>query len=311
MEKLRSLVTGGAGFIGSSIVEKLLGKGYKVTVVDNLSNSNGKLIAKRDVEFIRGDISKPAVVKILRNYSFHHIYNFGSPSTDRFYTSNGKAVCETIRGMFNVLEIARVTGADSIIYPSSGTVYGNLPASQTESGKIMPKSMYACTKMFLENFAGTINFEGIALLGLRIFTGYGEREMSKSPDSRSVVSIFYKAISSNLQPVVYGDGQQRRDFVYSDDIANIAIVGAEKKLAGVLNVGSGYSASFNELIDLLNRKLGKSIRPKYVDSPITKIDETRADISKLSTKLDYKPLRIEEGIELYLKRIKDVERLLS
>jgi UDP-glucose 4-epimerase len=311
VENLSSLVTGGAGFIGSSIVEKLLGKGYKVTVVDNLSNSNGKLIANRDVEFIRGDISKPAIVKTLRNYSFNHIYNFGSPSTDRFFTSNGQAVCETIRGMFNVLEIARVTGADSIIYPSSGTVYGNLPAPQTESAKIMPKSMYACTKMFLENFSGTINFEGIALLGLRIFTGYGEREMSKSPDSRSVVSIFYKAISSNLQPVVYGDGQQRRDFVHSDDIANIAIVGAKKKLAGVLNVGSGYSTSFNELIDLLNRKLGKSIKPKYINSPITKIDETRADISKLSTKLEYKPLRIEEGIDLYLKRIKDIERLLS
>ncbi len=311
MESLRCLVTGGAGFVGSSIVEKLLGKGYKVTVLDNLSNSNGKLIANLDVEFIREDISKPEVVKTLRNHSFDHIYNFGSPSTDRFFTSNGKAVCETIRGMFNVLEIARVTGADSIIYPSSGTVYGNLPAPQTESGKIMPKSMYACTKMFLENYSSTINYEGISLLGLRIFTGYGEREMSKSPDSRSVVTLFYKAISSNLQPVVYGDGQQRRDFVHSDDIANIAIASAEKKVSGVLNVGSGYSTSFNELIELLNTKLGKSIKPKYIQSPITRINETKADISMLSEKLNYKPLKIEEGIELYLDRIKEIEKMLS
>jgi len=309
MTMKRCLVTGGAGFIGSSIVKKLLEKGYELTIVDNLSNSNGKLIEDLPVEFIKKDISDPKIIETFKNYDFKYIFNFGSPSTDRFFNLDGSGVCETIKGFFNVIQIADNTGAESIVYPSSGTVYGNLPPPQSESMKLKPKSMYACTKAFLENFADTIKDENKKILGLRIFTGYGEGELSKAEYSRSVVTLFYLSISNNISPIVYGNGEQKRDFVYVEDIANIAIMGAEKKLSGVINVGSGNSTSFNELINILNLKLEKNIKPKYIPSPILHIDETKADISLLLKLLEYYPLKIDKGIDKYLIGINKMKKL--
>jgi nucleoside-diphosphate-sugar epimerase len=303
------LVTGGAGFIGASIVRLLKSKGYDVIVVDDLSNSDGKMINELDVELFKGDISKPEIIDLLKPYTFKYIFNFGSPSTDRFYDLTGRGVCETIKGMLNIAQIAESTGVNSVVYPSSGTVYGNLPAPQSESVKLKPKSLYACTKSFLEDFSATVASETTKYLGLRIFTGFGEGELAKVEFSRSVITLFYLSILKNLSPVIYGDGSQRRDFVYSSDIANIALLGAEKKLSGALNVGSGISHSFNEVIEILSERLGKRVIPKYIESPISHIGETRADISSLLNLLNYKPLRLEEAIDLYLERIKPVEKL--
>jgi len=309
MSEGKCLVVGGAGFIGVKIVQKLIEMGYEVTVVDNLSNSDGKLLNKLKCEFIKQDVSDVRVVEMFSKYSLKYIFNFGSPSTDRFFTFDGKGTCETIRGMLNIIEIAKVTGASSIVYPSSGTVYGNLPPPQSEVMKTKPKSMYACTKAFLENISDTVDIKGLNIAGLRIFTGYGEGEIAKSPDSRSVVSLFYDSISRDIPPIVYGNGEQKRDFVYVDDIANIAIKVAESNFRGIVNVGSGTSTSFNHLIELLNSKLGKSVKPRYIPSPIVHISETRADISKLRDEIGYLPVSIEKGIEMYLNRIKIVEKI--
>jgi UDP-glucose 4-epimerase len=305
------LVTGGAGFIGSSIVRELHHRGYNVVVADNLSNSDGRLISKNEVEFFKVDIASPTFVDIFKRRDFKYIFNFGSPSTDRFFDLSGSAVADTIKGMFNVISIAGFTGTESVVYPSSGTIYGSLSPPQSEHATPKPKSMYASTKMFLENFSNTLADSDTAYLGLRIFTGFGEAELSKMQESRSVISLFYESISKEMSPVIYGNGEQRRDFIYSDDIAKVAVIGAEKEVEGVINVGTGSSYSFNDVVELLNKKFGKSVKPKYVKSPIMHIPETRADISLLKEKLAYTPQSFENSLNLFLTRVRELEKFHS
>lgn len=292
------LVTGGTGFLGSAITKGLRNKGFNVTIIDDLSNSNRNVLRYLDAEFIKGDISLNETLQSIKNREFRYIFNFGSPSSSTLFSLDGKAVYQTVKGMFNVIGFSRSAGTEAIIYPSSGTVYGNLPPPHQEYVKTRPKNMYACTKSFLENYSQTIQDERFKILGLRIFTGYGAGELSKSDNTKSVVPLFYDSISRNERPVVYGDGHQRRDFVYVDDVAKVAIEGAIRGVSGIMNVGSGESTSVNALIEMVNQKLGRSLEPVYIPSPAPLVEETRADIGILKEKLNYTPLPLKAGIDL-------------
>jgi nucleoside-diphosphate-sugar epimerase len=304
-----SLVIGGFGFLGSAISNNLIRLGSNVTIIDNLETGNRKLINDENYNFLNTDVCSENWQEQLKKSEFDYIFNFGSYSSDRVYNLGGEAVFRTIKGMFNVVKFAEATGVKSVIYPSSGTVYGNSIPPQSENNSILkPKTMYACTKLFLENFTQTLN--GSTNYGaLRIFTGYGEGEIFKG-NLASVVTLFYKAMTQSKKPVIYGNGEQKRDFIYSDDIAKIAIKLAENGFNGSINVGTGVSTSFNQLIESFNDLLGIQVKPEYINSPIPWVDETRADLTKLKAVTGYKPKGIKEGITSFINEIakyKDLE----
>jgi UDP-glucose 4-epimerase len=304
MSNTKALVVGGFGFIGSAISNVLINKGYDVTIIDNLETGNKKLVKEEKYDFINADICSEDWGKDLKDKEFDSIFNFGSYSSDRFFNLDGNAVYRTIKGMFNVVKYAESHEVKSVVYPSSGTVYGNIKPPQSEQSPLTPKSMYACTKLFLENFVQTLNGK-TKYVGLRIFTGYGEGEIYKG-NVASVVTLFYKSLIKGESPVIYGNGEQSRDFVYGDDIANIAIGLAEVGFNGVINVGSGESTSFNRLVRILNEMLGIDIHPKYIESPIPWVDETRADTTELNEVLHYKPKNITQGIKSFLDGVSKI-----
>jgi len=223
-------VTGGFGFLGSEIVKECLRKGFEVDVVDNLSSGNLNLLKGYDVGFHKLSVESENFVDKLRDNKYDYIFNFGSPSSDRLYALDGHSLFVTAKGMLNCVKLAQITGASKIVFPSSGNVYGNLDPPQTEALCPRPLTQYASTKVLLENLAGIYRSKDLRILGLRIFTGYGEGERFKG----GIASFAWKAYLAGIEDKeidVYEDGEQRRDFIYGEDVARIAVKGAESGLS--------------------------------------------------------------------------------
>ena len=312
MENISALVTGGAGFIGSSIVNKLLKKGWEISIVDNFSTSSNKSIIrnrsylKEATELIEFDISNPKIKDVLSGKRFDYIFNFGSYSSDRSYEKDPiDGTNKTINGMLNIVQIAKQCNASKIIYPSSGTVYGNTPAPQIETQTLQPQTLYAITKIYLE-LLSKIN-KDVSMVGLRIFTGFGAMEVLKGNLS-SVVTKFTLSVLNNAPVELYGDGEQKRDFIEVEDIAEIAYRSAlNNNIPEIVNVGTGSSYSFNALIDLIAKHAGTEPIVKHVESKTRFVLETRADISIISGLLDYTPAVLPVAYSKYFKELKQLD----
>lgn len=246
--------------------------------------------------------------KNLKGEEYDFIFDFGSYFSDKFFNLDGKALYRTIKEMFNVVKYAEPRWVRSVVYPSSGTVYGNTRRPQSEQSALKRKSMFVHTKLFLENFVQTLNGKA-KYVGLRIFIGYGEGEIYKG-NIASVVTLSNKSLIRGEGPITYPNGEQKRDFVYADDIANRATGLAEIGFNGVINVASGESKSFSRLVEILNDSLNTDMPPKYIEYPMSWVDEARPDISKLNEVLHYKPKNITQEIRssLYgVSKLSDIE----
>ena len=309
MESNEALVTGGAGFIGSSIVRNLIGKGWDVTVIDDFSTNRTLLssdILEGVNELIKYDLSNPAIKNKFQGKRFDYVFNFGSYSSDRNFERDAiDATNKTINGMLNTLQIARQCKASAFVYPSSGTVYGNTPAPQKESQFLAPQTLYSITKIYLE-LLSKIN-KDINTVALRIFTGFGAREIFKG-NLASVVTQFTLSVLAHDSVEIYGDGNQKRDFIESEDIAEIAIrASLNRDAPPVLNAGTGYSYSFNDLVKLIAKHTNIEPNVKYVESKTRFVSETRADTSVLENILKYNPKKLEVA---YVKYFQDLKQLL-
>ncbi|MGB9830976.1 MAG: NAD-dependent epimerase/dehydratase family protein [Fervidicoccus fontis] len=215
------------------------------------------------------------------------------------FNENPKAcVHTTVCGFINVLEWAKRTGVKKVIYPSSGSVYGNTSLPQREDMQPHPTNLYGISKLFCEFIAEKYS-KDIPSVGLRIFAGYGPGEEHKGRIA-SVVTLFLNSLLKNERPVIFGDGSQKRDFVYIDNIVEATLRSAEDHVRGIINVGNGRSYSFNEVLSMLNNMLNKRIEPLYVDKPTNYLENTLADITKMKTTLGIEPLSLEEGLRRYL-----------
>jgi UDP-glucose 4-epimerase len=309
METFRALVTGGLGLIGSSLVSNLLKSGNELVVIDNGSAFDYNLFQKlssqisEDVTLIKSDTEDQKLLDLLKHENFDFIFNFGSYSSDRYYEKNDiDAVNRTINGMLNIFKLAKITKASRIIYPSSGTVYGNNHSPQGEGINLMPQTLYSITKIYLE-LLSKINKE-IESVGLRIFTGYGSREWYKG-DLSSVVSLFTTSAIEKKSIEIYGDGNQRRDFIESDDIAEIAVrLAKDETPPSIVNCGSGESNSFNELIDLISKSVDGKLDVRYVKSKTKFVAETKANIDLMLNHTKFKPKRLNEIFPHYFKELK-------
>ncbi len=300
------LVTGGAGFIGSNLVEVLLNAGYKVRVLDNLTTGRRKnvelFLAHENYSFILADITD---FKSCLNategvdYVLHHAAQ-GSVSLSIELPRHFETV--NIHGTLNMLEASRQNGVKKFVYASSASVYGDdptLPKKEGLEGKVL--SPYALTKEVNEKFARLYSdLYGLETYGLRYFNVFGKRQNPQGAYA-AMIPKFIQKLLNNEQPTIHGDGQQSRDFTYIDNVieANLKACKASSESAGeVFNIGNGEQQTLLDIYYMLCEALGKEIEPIFGPERAGDIRHSYADIQKAQYLLDYTPQwDFERGIK--------------
>ncbi len=297
------LVTGGAGFIGSNIVKKLLENGEIVRVLDDLSTGKHENIKEflDRIEFIQGDFTDLDVArKGVEGVDFvlHHgaISSVPRSIDDPIKTNNAN-----ILGTLNMLVASRDAGVKRFVYAASSSAYGDsqvMPKVETMS--TAPKSPYAIQKLTAEQYCQNFyTLFGLETVCLRYFNVFGPNQDPASVYS-AVIPLFIKKILAGQSPIIYGDGTTSRDFTYIDNNvdANIKACLTPKECAGqVINIACGYEISLNQLVEKINTVLRTSIKPEYKEERRGDVKHSLANISKAEQLLGYKPIvSFDEGL---------------
>jgi nucleoside-diphosphate-sugar epimerase len=288
------LVTGGAGFIGSHLVEALLNAGHTVRVLDNFSTgSRDNLAAVRDrIEIIPGDITDQETVHIaMREIElvFHQAALASVPRSiaDPMATHNA-----CVNGTLHVLLAAREAKVRRVVYAASSSAYGNterLP--KTETDPTNPLSPYAVAKLAAEHYcAAFTNVYGLETVRLRYFNVFGPRQTPDSPYA-AVIPLFIQALTTGCSPLIHGDGEQSRDFTYVADTvqANLKAAEAPNAAGKVYNVACGQRTSLLELVGILNSLLGTDIEATHGPARPGDVRHSQADIERARRDLGYRP----------------------
>lgn len=297
---MSTLVTGGAGFIGSNLVEELLAAGEDVVVLDNMhTGSPGNLDGlKGSLKVIRASCNDLPGMDLCPE----RIYHLGIPSSSPMYKKNPYLVGEALNGFTAVFELARKSGA-RVVYASSSSLYNGLQPPHREDMTIQVADYYTEARLAMERMAELykILFD-VNSAGMRFFSVYGPKEEAKKQYA-NMVSQFLWEMREGKTPVIFGDGSQTRDFTYVKDVVQALRLAMKSDYHGILNVGTGKAYSFNDVIRILNEKLGVSIKPQYAANPIKNyVKDTRADISKVNSVLGFKAeFLLEKGIDALLK----------
>jgi len=288
------LVTGGAGFIGSHIVEALVERGHKVRVLDNLSTGYLKNLENvRDrIEFVEGDIlDADLVTKVIQgvDWVFHQAALASVPrSVERPLETH--AACAT--GTLVLLDAARKAKVRRFVYAGSSSAYGDQPYSaKRECDLPDPISPYGAAKLSGELYCRAFHATyGLPTVVIRYFNVFGPRQDPNSPYS-AVIPLFITAILKGKRPVVYGDGLQSRDFTYVANVVHANLLAAEKDgVAGrVFNAAGGRSITLLQLLAALNEVLGTAVEPEFAPPRPGDIRESMADISAARKLLGYEP----------------------
>jgi UDP-glucose 4-epimerase len=298
------VVTGGAGFIGCHLAEELVSQGYYVIVLDDLST--GKLenitdLLRRDsAQFIQGSVTDlPLLQELFQavKYVFHQAAAASVPhSVEDPLTTNEV----NIKGTLNVLVAARDNRVRKVIYASSAAVYGE-PTSlpQNEDLPTNTLSPYAVTKLAGEYYCNIFRqIYGLSTVSLRYFSVYGSRQDPHSQYA-NVIPAFIGRISQDLPPIIFGDGEQSRDFVFVQDAVRANILAAESTAEGVYNIGSSQSITINRLAKVILNLMRKDLEPMHENPRAGDQRHTLADISK-ARRFGYEP---EYSLEKGLKQI--------
>ena len=295
---LKIVVTGGCGFIGSNLVERLVRDGYSVTIFDNLHTGSLENIKGLDVEFFNGPYSKMADIVPKADVVFH----LGIPSSSPMYKRNPKLVGKAINDAIDIFEYAKKNGC-KVVYASSSSVYNGNKVPYREDMPIYVTDFYTECRYAIERLAKLYNsLFGVKSVGLRFFSIYGPKEEFKKQYA-NIVSQFLWAMKRDESPVIFGDGTQTRDFTHVYDVVEALILAWKKDFeCEIFNVGTGVAHSFNEVVEILNRLLGKNIKPIYKPNPIKNyVYHTLADTSKAEKMLGFKAkISLEEGLRMLL-----------
>lgn len=293
MEHDRALVTGGAGFIGSNIVEELVSKDVKVTVLDDLylgSRSNLSEV-ENDITFVEGSVlDNSKVSEAMKDVDvvFHQAARSSAPMHKEKPVESSRV---NVDGFVNVCEEAVAHGASKVVYASTSSMYGSKEPPHREGMGAVPTNRYSASKMSREMYAKNYSYNNqLETTGLRYFAVYGPHERAKGRFANVVTQFLWKMMKDE-RPVIWGDGTQTRDFTYVKDVAraNLQASRTGDSLDGeVVNVGTGREVSFNTVVETLKEELGSQIDPKYVDNPRDKyVQRTKADTSKAERVLDW------------------------
>ena len=306
MKDKRVVITGGAGFIGSNLA-KVLSDENDVVVIDNLSTGHIEniqdLIDAQSINFVNGSITDLDFLQ--KNFKdidfiFHQaaIPSVPRSISDPIYSNN-----VNINGTLNVLVAAKDNNVGKVVYASSSSVYGDTPTlPKAENMKPCPLSPYAASKLTGEYYCQIFtNVYNMPTASLRYFNVFGPRQ-DPSSEYAAVIPKFINSIFNGKSPIVYGDGEQTRDFTFVLDVINANILAAESKETGVFNIAQGKRISINDLIKTLTNVIGKNPEIIYDDVRPGDIKHSLADISKANKKINYEPkYNIKDGLEETVK----------
>lgn len=288
------LVTGGAGFIGSHLVERLLREGQDVRVFDNLSSGDPAMLGPHvsEIDFVQGDLRDAGALHQAAR-GVETIFHLGAePSVQRSVADPQACLDINVSGTLNVLLAARDAGVRRVVFASSCAVYGDDPVMpKRESMALTPTSPYAASKAAGEHLCRVASaIYGVEAVSLRFFNVFGPRQRAGSAYA-AVIPIFLDRLQRGEQPVIYGDGTQTRDFVYIDNVldANLAAASAPGASGNAFNVASGRSVSLLDLVEAIGTIIGRSVEPRFEPSRPGDIVFSEADISAAGDVLGYVP----------------------
>ncbi|MFG1519994.1 MAG: NAD-dependent epimerase/dehydratase family protein [Thermoplasmataceae archaeon] len=297
MESKKIIVTGGAGFIGTNLVRKIY-KDNDVTVIDNLHTGSednlNDLISEKAISFIKGDVKNIGKLNLKADQVFH----LGIYSASPMYRENPFLVSEVISGMTSVLEFAKKNNA-KVVFASTSSIYNGIKPPHREDVIPGVTDYYTEARIAAERLSELyFNLHSIETSAMRFFSIYGKYENAKKGYANLATQFLWN-IKRSEQPVIYGDGTQRRDFVYAEDVADALVKATAAKGYQVFNVGSGKNYDLNELVAKINKMLGTSIKPKYIEMPVKNyVMETLADTTKSEKVLGFKPkVGLDEGLK--------------
>ncbi|MEM4058759.1 MAG: NAD-dependent epimerase/dehydratase family protein, partial [Thermoplasmata archaeon] len=285
-----------AGFIGSNLVHDLVKKGNDVVVVDSLHTGSKELIKDVSVDFYAMRIDE--FYKTGKWKDVDGIYHLGKPSASPMYRSDRMRLLESINGSIAVLEIAKELGI-KIVSASTSSLYNGLEPPHSEEMHIQPTDFYTEARFFEERIAKVYeNLYNVKWNEMRFFSVYGPREQYKK-NYANLVTQFLWALNKNEAPVIYGDGSQKRDFVFVDDVVNALEIAMKSEKNGIYNVGTGKSYSLNDMMKMLTKITNKDIKAKYIENPIKNyVVVTQASTDKAKRELGFEAkVSLEQGIK--------------
>jgi nucleoside-diphosphate-sugar epimerase len=295
------VVTGGAGFIGSHLVEELVRRGERVRVVDSLITGHRRNLARvPDVEFVEGDLAEFDVAQRGVANADYVLHQAAIPSVPRSVQDPISANRANVDATVNVLVAARDAGVKRVVFAGSSSVYGNAATSpKREDLPTKPLSPYALQKLVSEQYMQMFtSLYGIETVTIRYFNVFGPRQDPSSPYS-GVISLFITALLAGKAPIIYGDGEQTRDFTYVANVVDgvLKACHAPRASGEAINVATAHSISLNQLFATLRTILGVQVEPIYAESRAGDVRDSLADLTKARRLLDYEPtVSFEEGL---------------
>jgi nucleoside-diphosphate-sugar epimerase len=300
---VKVLVTGGGGFIGSHVVDRLLGEGHDVRVLDNFATGRREnlLHVLDDIEVVEGDIQSYERVSNAVKGCEAVLHEAALPSVPRSVQDPLTSNATNVTGTLNVLLAARDAGVERVVYASSSSIYGANPELPKHEGLLpQPISPYAVAKLAGEGFCRSFHeVWGLETVALRYFNVFGPRQDPLSQYA-AVVPRFITALMDGRPPSVFGDGEQTRDFTYVGNAVEgtVLAMSAEGAAGKVFNVAAGSRTSLNELLRTLQRLSGRGVEPSYEDARPGEVRHSQADVSAAERGLGFRPrFSVEEGLE--------------
>ena len=300
-----ALITGGAGFIGSHLAAALIQAGARVRIIDDLSTGHRENLEEigGDLDFVHGSIADPkALIRAFQDVElvFHEA---AIPSVPRS-VENPKATHQaSVDGTFSLLLAARDQKIRRVIYAASSAAYGDQPdLPKREDMRPCPLSPYAVAKLVGEYYCQVFSrVYGVETVSLRYFNVFGPRQ-DPSSEYSGVISRFISALLLGGRPIIYGDGEQTRDFTYISNVvaANLAAAEAPRVVGKVINVANGVRVSLNSLLETLKELTGhEDVEPHYAEARKGDVRDSLADISLARSLLNYEPqVGLKEGLKL-------------
>ncbi|MEP6850636.1 MAG: SDR family oxidoreductase [Acidobacteriota bacterium] len=299
----KCLVTGGAGFIGSNLADELIRQGAKVSILDNFSTGFRENLEEisGDFDFVEGDLNDSALLSRILNGVEAVFHEAALPSVPRSVENPLETHQACVNGTFSILDAARKAGVKRFIYAASSSAYGDQPSlPKIETMQPDPLSPYAAAKLTGEYYCRVFNqVYGIETFSLRYFNVFGPRQNPSSTYS-GVISRFIDALLTGKQPVIYGDGEQSRDFTFIANVvnANISALNSTNGVGQVMNVANGERISLNELLGVLKEIVGKpDVEADHQPERKGDVKHSQADNNRAVEDLGYKNLvGLEEGL---------------
>jgi len=307
---MKTCVTGGAGFIGSHLVDRLLADGHRVVVLDDLSTGRREnLGAPRDrLEFIEDDLrDKRAVARAVGGCEV--VFHQGALASVSRSVEKPEEVTEVnVGGTLNVLVAARDAKVRRVVFASSSSVYGDTPElPKTETMPVSPRSPYAASKVAGEAYLSAFQASyGLETVAFRYFNVYGPRQSPKSLYA-AAVPCFVEALVAGAGPTIYGDGLQTRDFTYVADVVDALVRAADAPRAvdGPMNLGGGRRISIADLVAVIARAAGHAGKPRHEPARVGDVRDSLADIRRAQVALGWNPkTTLEAGIARVLESLR-------